>query len=66
MVTESLLVRLVKAVYCYERELDALRRPEGVEIGHNTLVERIARKYGKSREEKLLIMETLANYRGED
>ncbi|MEJ5378353.1 MAG: hypothetical protein WHX93_17395 [bacterium] len=63
---ESLLVRLVRAVYRYERELDAIRRPEGVEIGHHTLVERIARKYGKSREEKLLIMETLANYRGED
>ncbi len=66
MVAESLLVRLVRAVYRYERELDAIRRPEGVEIGHHTLVERIARKYGKSREEKLLIMETLANYRGED
>lgn len=66
MLTESLLVRLIRAVYRYERELDALRRPEGVEIGHHTLVERIARKYGKSREEKLLIMETLANYRGEE
>ncbi len=66
MVAESLLVRLVRAIYRYERELDAIRRPEGVEIGHHTLVERIARKYGKSREEKLLIMETLANYRGED
>ncbi len=66
VLTESLLVRLIRAVYRYERELDVLRRPEGVEIGHHTLVERIARKYGKSREEKLLIMETLANYRGED
>jgi hypothetical protein len=65
-VTRSLLVRLVRAVYKYERELDALRRPEGVEMGHHTLVERIARKYGRTREEKLLIMETLANYRGEE
>jgi hypothetical protein len=63
---KDLLLRLVKAVYRYERELDGLRREEGVEIGHNTLVERIARKYGKSREEKLLIMETLSNYRGQD
>jgi hypothetical protein len=62
----DLLVRLVKAVYRYERELDGLRREQGVEIGHNTLVERIGRKYGRSREEKLLIMETLANYRGDD
>jgi hypothetical protein len=62
----DLLVRLVKAVYRYERELDGLRREQGVEIGHNTLVERIARKYGRTREEKLAIMEVLANYRGDD
>ncbi len=63
--TTELLVRLVKAVYGYERELDRLRRDEGVEMGHSTLVERIARKYGRTREEKLLIMETLAKYRGD-
>lgn len=63
---ESLLVRLIKATYRYERELDVLRRPKGVEVGHHTLVEKIARRYGKTREEKLLIMEILANYRGED
>jgi hypothetical protein len=62
----ALLERLVKGVYRYERELNQLRREEGVEIGHATLVERIARKYGRNREEKLLIMETLAKYRGED
>ncbi len=63
---KDLLVRLVKSVYGYEKELDGLRREQGVEIGHNTLVERISRKYGRSREEKLLIMETLANYRGDE
>ena len=63
---KDLLVRLVKGVYRYEKELDGLRREQGVEIGHNTLVERISRKYGRSREEKLLIMETLANYRGDE
>jgi hypothetical protein len=61
----DLLMRLVKAVYRYERELDRLRRPEGVEVGHSTLVERIARKYGESQEEKLFIMETLAEYYGD-
>lgn len=63
---DNLLIRLIKAVYRYEKELDALRRPDGVEMGHHTLVERIARKFGHTREEKILIMETLANYRGED
>ena len=63
---KDLLVRLAKAVYRYERELDGLRREQGIEIGHSALVERIARKFGKTREEKLYIMETLANYRGDD
>jgi hypothetical protein len=62
----DLLERLIKAVYRYEKELDRLLREEGVAVGHNTLVEKIARKYGKVPEEKLLIMETLASYRGED
>jgi hypothetical protein len=62
----ELVVRLLKAIYSYERELDGLLRREGVEIGHTTLVERIARKYGQTPEEKLFIMETLASYRGED
>jgi hypothetical protein len=62
----DLLVRLVKAVYRYERELDGLRRQQGVEVGHTTLVERLARKYGKTREEKIIVMETLANYRGDE
>lgn len=61
----ELLVRLLKAVYCYEKELDRLLRAEGVAIGHSTLVEKIARKYGETPEEKLLIMETLASYRCE-
>jgi|YNPBryantNP2012_1023418.scaffolds.fasta_scaffold25452_2 hypothetical protein len=63
---KELVVRLLKAVYRYEKELDDLKRQEGVGIGHSTLVEKIARKYGRSPEEKLLIMETLARYRGED
>lgn len=62
----DLVVRLLRAIYSYERELDRLLRKEGVEMGHSTLVEKIARKYGQTPEEKLLIMETLANYRGED
>lgn len=62
---KELLVRLIKAVYRYERELDVLLRQGGVEIGHSTLVERISRKYGRTREEKLFIMETLCNYRPE-
>lgn len=59
----ELVVRLLRAVYRYERERDRLLREQGVEIGHNALVERIARKYGQNREEKLLILETLASFR---
>jgi hypothetical protein len=62
----EMIVRLLKAVYRYEKERDRLLREEGVEMGHTTLVERITRKYGQSREEKLLILETLASFRGED
>jgi hypothetical protein len=63
---DDLLERLVRAVYRYEKELDRLLRKEGVEIGHTTLVERIARKYGQTPEERLLIMETLSKYRGDE
>lgn len=61
----DLTERLIKAVYRYERELNRLLREEGVEVGHNTLVEKITRKYGNTPDEKLLIMQTLAAYRGE-
>lgn len=62
----SLVVRLIRAVYRYEKELNALRRTEGVEMGHQSIVEKIARRFGNTPEEKILIMETLANYRGEE
>ena len=62
----SLVVRLIRAIYRYEKELSALRRTEGIDIGHQTIVERIARKFGHTPREKILIMETLANYRGEE
>jgi hypothetical protein len=64
-VMEELLRRLIKAVYGYERLLDRIRREEG-EMGHCVLVERIARKFGRNQRERLFIMETLANYRGEE
>ncbi len=59
-------MRLIRAVYRYEKELSGLRRTEGIEMGHQTIVERIARKFGQTPQEKILIMETLANYRGEE
>jgi hypothetical protein len=63
---KELLVRLLRAVYRYEKERDRLLREEGVEMGHNSLVEKIARRYGQTPEEKLLILETLASFRGEE